>query len=334
MPFAVADLRREADRLRHGLDELAIRARRVGQPDIGQREAGVLRRRLLVETPRIGRAQLLGEVAALQIERPRLLGRRRDRDLARRRCGLRDTLARWRRRSRAEPRPARAPAIRVQRMTEPPEIRLPWRLLQGRRGQQHHGSKASAGGTDRSKRGTGRPRVSRPVNERPRGLTLERFRTVASVHDNHSAFADRLHGSRAWHRPAPASTVSRSRQPGHGLQPGQDDAPLPSEQSGGTIEVTARDATDATSTNHIRMHLKHIAAAFAAGDFSLPLFVHDTTPAGRDGDERQAGADDVSLRRCGTRAGKWSSEQTIRRRWLRCTTFCASRFASTRPATR
>jgi hypothetical protein len=52
------------------------------------------------------------------------------------------------------------------------------------------------------------------------------------------------------------------------------------EQSGGTIEVTARDATDATSTNHIRMHLKHIAAAFAAGDFSRPVFVHDTTPPG------------------------------------------------------
>ena len=52
------------------------------------------------------------------------------------------------------------------------------------------------------------------------------------------------------------------------------------EQSGGTIEVTARDATDTTSTDRIRMHLKHIAAAFAAGDFSLPLFVHDTIPPG------------------------------------------------------
>ena len=49
--------------------------------------------------------------------------------------------------------------------------------------------------------------------------------------------------------------------------------------TGGTIEVTARDASDQVSVDQIRGHLRHIASAFAQGDFSLPIFVHDTEPA-------------------------------------------------------
>lgn len=52
------------------------------------------------------------------------------------------------------------------------------------------------------------------------------------------------------------------------------------QKTGGTIEVTAKDAIDTASTDQIRMHLRHIASAFAAGDFSLPMFIHDTTPPG------------------------------------------------------
>ena len=54
------------------------------------------------------------------------------------------------------------------------------------------------------------------------------------------------------------------------------------QKTGGTIEVTAKDAGDKASTDQIRMHLRHIASAFAAGDFSLPMFIHDTTPPGVD----------------------------------------------------
>ena len=48
---------------------------------------------------------------------------------------------------------------------------------------------------------------------------------------------------------------------------------------GGTIEVTAKDASDQVSVDQIRGHLRHIASAFAQGDFSLPIFVHDTESA-------------------------------------------------------
>jgi len=51
-------------------------------------------------------------------------------------------------------------------------------------------------------------------------------------------------------------------------------------KTGGTIEVIAKDANDTVSTDEIRTHLRHIASAFAHGDFTLPMFVHDTEPPG------------------------------------------------------
>jgi hypothetical protein len=49
---------------------------------------------------------------------------------------------------------------------------------------------------------------------------------------------------------------------------------------GGTIEVTAKDAADTTSIDQVRMHLRHIASAFANGDFNIPMLVHDQMPPG------------------------------------------------------
>jgi hypothetical protein len=49
---------------------------------------------------------------------------------------------------------------------------------------------------------------------------------------------------------------------------------------GGAIEVTANDAGDAASRDHIRQHLKHIAVMFSAGDFSMPMFIHGNQPPG------------------------------------------------------
>jgi hypothetical protein len=54
------------------------------------------------------------------------------------------------------------------------------------------------------------------------------------------------------------------------------------QKTGGTIEVTAKAADDKASTDQIRMHLRHIASAFTEGDFSLPMFIHDTVPPGVD----------------------------------------------------
>jgi hypothetical protein len=52
------------------------------------------------------------------------------------------------------------------------------------------------------------------------------------------------------------------------------------QKTGGTIEVTAKQANDTESIGQIRQHLRHIADAFANGDFRLPLFIHATEPPG------------------------------------------------------
>jgi hypothetical protein len=49
---------------------------------------------------------------------------------------------------------------------------------------------------------------------------------------------------------------------------------------GGVIQVEANDLTDTATRDNIRMHLTHIAKAFASGDFAIPMLVHDTTPPG------------------------------------------------------
>ena len=49
---------------------------------------------------------------------------------------------------------------------------------------------------------------------------------------------------------------------------------------GGGIQVTAGSAAHGESLTSIRQHLKHIAAAFTAGDFNVPGFIHDRTPPG------------------------------------------------------
>jgi hypothetical protein len=51
-------------------------------------------------------------------------------------------------------------------------------------------------------------------------------------------------------------------------------------RDGGVIEVTAKDPKDTVSQNQIRMHLPHITMAFASGDFTHPMEVHDQTPPG------------------------------------------------------
>lgn len=51
-------------------------------------------------------------------------------------------------------------------------------------------------------------------------------------------------------------------------------------RDGGAIEVTANHAKDAESRDQIQMHLAHIATMFAAGDFNIPMLVHDKTPPG------------------------------------------------------
>jgi hypothetical protein len=51
-------------------------------------------------------------------------------------------------------------------------------------------------------------------------------------------------------------------------------------KTGGAIDVSANNPKDSATRDEIRMHLSHIAKRFAAGDFDVPMFIHDTTPPG------------------------------------------------------
>jgi hypothetical protein len=51
-------------------------------------------------------------------------------------------------------------------------------------------------------------------------------------------------------------------------------------ENGGAIEVRVNDIKDSANIDAIRAHLAHIAQFFSDGDFSIPMFVHDSIPPG------------------------------------------------------
>lgn len=51
-------------------------------------------------------------------------------------------------------------------------------------------------------------------------------------------------------------------------------------KDGGSIRLEVSDPGDAAERNQIREHLQTVARSFAAGDFSLPILIHDQVPPG------------------------------------------------------
>lgn len=49
---------------------------------------------------------------------------------------------------------------------------------------------------------------------------------------------------------------------------------------GGIIQVDVNNENDTTSRRQIRQHLTHVASMFAANNFEIPMFIHDTVPPG------------------------------------------------------
>jgi hypothetical protein len=47
---------------------------------------------------------------------------------------------------------------------------------------------------------------------------------------------------------------------------------------GGAIEVTVNNNRDSENLQAIRSHLTHIVTMLSAGEFSLPMFIHDQVP--------------------------------------------------------
>ena len=49
---------------------------------------------------------------------------------------------------------------------------------------------------------------------------------------------------------------------------------------GGVIRLEAASAADEAGRDQARAHLEHVARSFAAGDFSMPMFIHGQVPPG------------------------------------------------------
>jgi hypothetical protein len=58
---------------------------------------------------------------------------------------------------------------------------------------------------------------------------------------------------------------------------------------GGAIQVQANDPQDTVSLDQIRKHFHRIAAAFATGDFQIPMMVYDVLPPGASTMKRLSG---------------------------------------------
>lgn len=49
---------------------------------------------------------------------------------------------------------------------------------------------------------------------------------------------------------------------------------------GGVIRLEAASVADEEGRDEARQHLEHVAQSFAAGDFSMPMFIHGQAPPG------------------------------------------------------
>ena len=95
-------------------------------------------------------------------------------------------------------------------------------------------------------------------------------------------------------------------------------------KDGGSIRLEAIDTADVATRDRIREHLQVVARSFAAGDFSLPMTIHDQVPARRRGDEEAEERDPLFLR--AQREGRRGAISTRDARRSRpSTSSCASR---------
>ena len=51
-------------------------------------------------------------------------------------------------------------------------------------------------------------------------------------------------------------------------------------KDGGSIRLEVKDAREAEARDAIRQHLRSITSSFAAGDFAVPMLIHDQVPPG------------------------------------------------------
>lgn len=96
------------------------------------------------------------------------------------------------------------------------------------------------------------------------------------LHEQHMAAmkADHSHASAA------GSTLESRGNAAMGFEQSKTTHHFLLKPDGGVIQVQANNAQDTVSREQIRKHFHRIAAAFAGGDFQIPMMVHDIVPPG------------------------------------------------------
>lgn len=78
----------------------------------------------------------------------------------------------------------------------------------------------------------------------------------------------------------PATTMDQRGEEGMGFSQTATTHHFFMKHHGGVIQVEVKDPADSSDRASIRVHLAHIAQAFANGDFDIPMLVHGGLPPG------------------------------------------------------
>jgi len=122
------------------------------------------------------------------------------------------------------------------------------------------------------------PGFSRPQQDSAKDKSQQDAMKDCPLHEQHMA-ANKSSASARSHQSASGSLESRGNA-AMGFGQAKTTHHFLLKPDGGAIQVQANDPQDTVSLGQIRKHFHRIAAAFAAGDFQIPMIVHDTLPPG------------------------------------------------------
>ncbi len=123
------------------------------------------------------------------------------------------------------------------------------------------------------------PAFSGPQQDSPKDKSKEDVMKDCPLHEQHME-ANKSAASAHSHQSASGSTLKSRGNAAMGFEQSKTTHHFLLKLDGGAIQVQANDAQDTVSLGQIRKHFHRIAAAFAAGDFQIPMMVHDTLPPG------------------------------------------------------
>ncbi len=123
------------------------------------------------------------------------------------------------------------------------------------------------------------PGFSRSQQDSPKDKTKEDGMKDCPMHAQHMA-AGKSAMSGDSHHSASGATLEGRGNAAMGFEQSKTTHHFLLRPDGGVIQVQANDPKDSASLEQIRKHFHHIAAAFAVGDFHVPMLVHDAIPPG------------------------------------------------------